>query len=109
LSAWNSLAEGVGALAEEDAAVNSEWVLGNFKSAVRWANQLASRNWTPEDITDTILNGDQFPAPNKVNPGNTATRYQNPDTGRYVVRDDVTNEILQVSRPDFTANILPPE
>ncbi len=34
-----------------------QWTLDKFKSAKRWANQMESRNWTPEDITETIRNG----------------------------------------------------
>lgn len=73
------------------------WSLGSFKSMTRWANQIVKRNWTPEQITEVIRSGEKFPAPNKVNPGNTATRYQDRRSGRFVVQDDVTKEILQVS------------
>ncbi|NBX67055.1 MAG: hypothetical protein EBQ96_08680 [Proteobacteria bacterium] len=82
-----------------------EWTLGGKKSATRWGNQLRNRNWTPEQITKTIKNGVKYPAPNKVNTGNTATRYEY--DGRFVVKDDQTNEILQVSGPKFEPNKLP--
>jgi hypothetical protein len=73
-----------------------DWKLGDFKSAQRWQNQMTSRGWTMEDINDAIENGEQFPAPNFINPGNSATRFINPTTGRYVVMDNITKEILQV-------------
>lgn len=73
------------------------WSLGHHKSATRWANQIKNRHWTPEEITATLANGKRFPAPNMVRPANGATRYQNFRTGRFVVRDDVTGEILQIS------------
>jgi hypothetical protein len=98
LAAWRALAENAGT------TIDAEWTLGSFKSPETWANQIADRNWTPEDITNILSDGGQFPAPNKVNPENTATRYQDPTTGRYVVRDDVTKEILQVSAPGFIPN-----
>jgi hypothetical protein len=78
---------------------NTEWHLGKFKSQTRWSNQLRDRDWTPEQIAETIKNGKKFSAPNKVNPGNKATRYE--FNGRYVVRDEKTKEILQISEPDF--------
>lgn len=37
-----------------------EWTLGKFKSAKRRANQMESRNWTPEDITETIREGEKL-------------------------------------------------
>lgn len=83
-----------------------EWSLGKFKSHKRWANQMESRNWTPEDITETIRNGEKFEAPNmprKHDPTASATRYEY--NGRYVVRDDQTGEILQISDKKF----IPPK
>ncbi len=82
------------------------WTLGTYKSKERWENQLESRDWTPEQITNTIKKGEKFPAPNKVNPENTATRYQMPGTNRFVVVDDATKEVLQVSEnsADFIPN-----
>jgi len=55
---------------------NTEWTLGRHKSEKRWANQIENRNWTPEEIRETIKNGEKFPAPNKINPENAATRYE---------------------------------
>lgn len=78
------------------------WQLGEHKSPQKWANRIIKGNWTPEKISETIKNGERFPAPNKVHPQNTATRFQLGD--RYVVKDDVTNEILQLSGPDFIPN-----
>lgn len=39
---------------------------------------------------------------NCVNPGNEARQHTNPDTGKFVVRDEVTKEILPVGA-DFSA------
>jgi RHS repeat-associated protein len=77
------------------------WRLGIHKSATQWANRLAAGGWRPGDITRVIRQGDRAFAPNLVNPGNSATRFTDSATGRFVVRDDVTLEILQVSRPGF--------
>jgi RHS repeat-associated protein len=89
-----------GAAQVADAGASS-WTLGSFKSAAKWANQMAKRGWTSDQITDAILNGKQFQAINKVHPGNGATRYVNPTTGRSIVVDDTTREILQVGGDDF--------
>lgn len=86
---------------------NIEWGLGQFKSPKRWANQMESRGWTAEEITHTIKTGKKFPAPNNVNQGNTATRYENSETGKYLVMDDVTNEILQLGSKDFDRPLIP--
>jgi len=84
---------------------DTDWVLGNHKSDTRWGNQLKNRDWTPKQITETIKYGKQFPAPNKVNQANTATRYEY--RGRFVVQDDQTKEILQVSDKNFIPNKIP--
>ncbi len=85
-----------------------EWTLAKFKSDKRWANQFEDRNWTPEEITETIKYGKKYKAPNlprKHDPGATATRYEY--NGRYVVRDDQTREILQVSGPSHIPQNMP--
>lgn len=85
-----------------------EWSLGKFKSAKRWANQFEKRDWTPEGITETIKHGKKYKAPNlprKHDPSATATRYEY--NGRYIVRDDQTGEILQISGPRHIPTELP--
>ena len=62
-AAWRGLAAVVTAEAE-GATASTEWTLGAFKSPQRWANQIEKRGWTPDDITNTIANGDAFEAPN---------------------------------------------
>ena len=84
---------------------DTEWKRGKHKSDTKWENQIKDRGWTDEKITDTIKNGDEFPAPNKVNPSNGATRYQTKD-GRFVVRDNKTKEILQISGDGFRPNTI---
>jgi hypothetical protein len=93
--------------AETVPAAENDWSLGDFKSAQTWQNQMLQRGWTSEDISSVIQDGEQFPAPNFVNPGNSATRFVDTTTGRFVVRDDVTNEILQISRSGFVPKEFP--
>jgi hypothetical protein len=59
------------------------------------------RGWTTDQITEAIQNGQQVPAVNLVNPGNTATRFIHPITGRSVVVDDVTEEVIHVGGDGF--------
>ncbi len=79
-----------------------EWNLGKFKSAQRWANQLKDHDWSPEQIEETLKYGKKFRAPNKINPGNKATRYEY--NGRFIVRDEKTKDILQISDRNFKPN-----
>lgn len=51
-------------------------------------------------IQEAVEFGNKFPAKNNAN-GNSATRYVHPKTGKSVVVDDVTGDILQVGRSDF--------
>ncbi len=78
---------------------NTEWTLSTHKSPTRWSNQINSRNWTPAQITRTIKYGKRYSTDNNVNKENGATRYVY--EGRYVVRDNKTKEILQISGEGF--------
>lgn len=80
---------------------SQSWTLGSFKSPARWQNQMQQRGWTPEQINEAVSSGQSFPAANNVNPGNGATRYVNPSTGRSVVLDAKTNEVLHVGGNGF--------
>jgi RHS repeat-associated protein len=79
----------------------SGWTLGSGKSAQKWANQMAQRGWTPDQISEAIQKGEQFPATNNINTANGATRYVNPSTGRSVVLDNVTREVIHVGGDGF--------
>jgi hypothetical protein len=62
---------------------------------------MRKRGWTPDQITEAIRAGQPFPAPNHVNPGQSATRYAHPTTGRSVVVDGVSNEVIHVGGDGF--------
>jgi len=80
------------------------WQLGRFKPQQKWDNQMRDRGWTKDDITKALAEGKEFPAPNNVNPGNEAIRYEL-SPNRFVVRDEVTKDILQISKEtDFIAS-----
>ena len=77
------------------------WVYGGFKSSKKWANQLANRGWTERQITEAITKGKRFPAVNNVNKANSATRYVHPKTGKSIVVDDVTKELLHIGKSGY--------
>jgi protein-disulfide isomerase len=66
------------------------------KITVKIARQLQKRGWTQEQI-DSLVNNPYTtrPATNKAS-GNPATAYFGPD-GRYVVVDDLTDDVIQIS------------
>jgi hypothetical protein len=81
--------------------LEKSWKFGAFKSLTKWENQIAKRGWTPQQITEAMQKGKRFSAENLVNKANRATRYVHPDTGRSVVIDDITKEIIHVGGNDF--------
>jgi RHS repeat-associated protein len=81
--------------------VASNWKFGEFKSATKWQNQMTKRGWTPEQITEALKSNEVYQMVNQVNPGNQALRYVHPSTGKSVVIDSVTKEILQVGGEGF--------
>ena len=77
------------------------WRPGSHKSETKWLNQFANRGWTPEDVTYTIKTGKSYPATNMINKANGATRFQNPKTGKSIVIDDKTYELIHVGGENF--------
>jgi hypothetical protein len=81
--------------------VPPQWTLGAFKSQNKWANQMAKRGWTPTQITEAIEKGTAHTAENLINKGNPAIRYIHPETGRSVVIDNITKEVIHVGGDGF--------
>ena len=77
------------------------WTLGKNHTAQQWQNQMQRRGWTPAQISEAIQAGQSFPAVNLVNPDHSATRHVHPTTGRSVVVDDVTREVIHVGGDGF--------
>jgi RHS repeat-associated protein len=69
--------------------------------------QMASRGWTAQEIVDTVQNGKAYSVLNKAT-GGAATEYVNPASGKFVVVDSATKQVLQVSGPGFSPNHLVP-
>lgn len=62
--------------------------------------QMQQRGWTPQEIQDAYDNGEQVPAVNKAN-GAAATRYVNPTTGKSVVIENDTGQVIHVGGQGF--------
>lgn len=77
------------------------WIWSSSKGVIKTLRQMNQRGWTPQQITEAMQTGAKVAAPNNVNPANTATRYMHPETGRSVVVDDVTQEVLHVGGDGF--------
>ncbi|MGD9816790.1 MAG: polymorphic toxin-type HINT domain-containing protein [Hyphomonadaceae bacterium] len=90
---------------ENGAVVHNCWRLGGHKNFLAWMNRIRIGGWSSDAITNTIRQGQRYPVRNNVNPANGASLYLEPGgTGRFVVVDNVTGDVLMVSRP----NQLPP-
>ncbi len=63
-------------------------------------SDMATRDWTPEQINNAVTYGDRIDAIDKST-GEPATRYVYPETGRSVVINNNTREVVQVGRSDF--------
>lgn len=63
-------------------------------------SDLLKRGWTPQEIQEAYENGEQVPAINKAN-GEAATRYINPTTGKSVVIENGTGEVIHVGGAGF--------
>jgi RHS repeat-associated protein len=79
----------------------SGWNLGSGKTAAKWSGQMAKRGWTGEAITEALQKGERFDAENLVNKGNPAGRYVHPTTGRSVVIDEKTREVIHIGGDGF--------
>ena len=101
LFAAGAIAPGGGGATAAKGAKKAEWTFGAFKSEAKWAGQLEKRGWSKDQITDALNKGARFPAENRVNKGNPATRYVHLETGQSVVIDNVTKEVIHVGGPGF--------
>ena len=59
-----------------------------------------ARGWTPKQIDEAVKSGSRIDAINRYT-GAPATRYVNPTTGRSVVIDDATGEVVHVGGDGF--------
>ena len=98
LAAWgieSALAAKAAKAAEEAVDVN------NLSNKI--VRQMTGRGWTKQEILDTVREGDAYPATNK-DTGGPATEYVSRSTGKFVVIDNKTGEVLQVSKAGYRPN-----
>jgi hypothetical protein len=81
-----------------------KWKFGKHKSHVKWRNRIDKRQWTPEEIEETISKGTRYPAKNEITGGDaTLYKYKN----KYVIIDNKTGEIIQISGENYDHPSLP--
>jgi hypothetical protein len=61
---------------------------------------MRARGWTTEQITEARARGEGVPAVNRET-GAAATRYIHPETGRSVVIEDVSGDVIHVGGDGF--------
>jgi RHS repeat-associated protein len=71
-----------------------------YPLAPKIQRQLGNRGWTTEAIDEAVQSGQHVRAVNKAT-GNPATRHVHPTTGKSVVIDDVTGQVIHVGGPGF--------
>ncbi|WP_349685247.1 colicin E5-related ribonuclease [Brevundimonas aurifodinae] len=71
-----------------------------MKSPARLARQMAARGWTAAQIEEAVRDGQSVATVN-VETSGPATRYTHPRTGRSVVIDDVTGDVIHVGGDGF--------
>ena len=86
-------------------AVRSAVNVSNLSSKI--LRQMGSRGWTKGEILETVEHGMPYKVLNKAT-GGGATEYVNPVSGKFVVVDDATKQVLQVSGPGHLPNHLMP-
>jgi hypothetical protein len=91
------VANRVGRVADDAA----KWIWGQNKGVEKSIRQMDQRGWVPQQVTEAIQTGQQFPATNLVNKANEAIRYVHPQTGQSVVKDAMTKEIIHFGGPGF--------
>ena len=87
--------------------VRSRTLTTNVPSSGRKFNQLTSRGWDQSSIDDVVNNPAHTSAASNRATGNPATAYFDKE-GNYVVRDDVTGDLVQLSNrndPDWMPDL----
>jgi Colicin E5 ribonuclease domain len=96
------LGKGAGDAAETAAKIVPE--VDNLSNKI--VRQMVTRGWTKQEILDTVNAGKTFPVVNKAT-GGAATEYVSA-SGKFVVVDNATRQVIQVSDPGFLPNHIAP-
>ncbi|MCP3659383.1 MAG: hypothetical protein GY830_03335 [Bacteroidetes bacterium] len=75
---------------QENFSLNPEWK--------NWKNYLKKRNWNFDDIQKTLLEGKWQPhyGKNWLNKGNSMSLVTNPTSGKSIIIDNITKDIIQL-------------
>ena len=76
------------------------------KSATKLSNQMSQRRWTESTVRNTVSNPFTTRASTNLATGNSATVYYN-QRGGYVIVDNVTNVVVQVSDNLYPSSWIP--
>jgi hypothetical protein len=69
---------------------------------------MGPRGWTLNDVIETLNSPEKYQAMDyRTTPYQPATRYVNPSTGKFIVVNDETGELVQVSGEDFVPKDFP--
>jgi RHS repeat-associated protein len=96
-------AAGVEAVMAGRAAKAAEEAVDINNLSNKITRQMTGRGWTKQEILDTVREGDAYAATNK-DTGGPATEYVSRSTGKFVVIDNKTGEVLQVSKAGYRPN-----
>ena len=61
---------------------------------------MKARGWTSAQVAEAVARGERHPAVNRET-GAAATRYLHPETGRSVVIEDVSGDVIHVGGDGF--------
>jgi hypothetical protein len=67
-------------------------------------NQMTTRGWTKAEIQQTYETGVRTKVVDKTAGGQPATQYLDKATGKFIVVNDATGNVIQVSGPGFRPN-----
>ncbi len=91
----------------EDAAETASKIVPDVDNlSNKIVRQMVTRGWTKQEILDTVNAGKTFPVVNKAT-GGAATEYVSA-SGKFVVVDNATKQVIQVSGPGFLPNHMAP-
>ncbi|HTC46327.1 MAG TPA: RHS repeat-associated core domain-containing protein, partial [Candidatus Aquilonibacter sp.] len=91
----------------EDAAETAAKIVPDVDNlSNKIVRQMVTRGWTKQEILDTVNAGKAFPVVNKAT-GGAATEYVGAG-GKFVVVDNATKQVIQVSGPGFLPNHMAP-
>lgn len=86
------------------AAAAAEAAVDVTNLSAKIVRQMGTRGWTTQEILDTVKGGKAFDVVNKAT-GGPATEYVS-SSGKFVVVDNATKQVIQVSKPGYSPNYL---